>query len=99
MNKFLQQLGLAMKAGKVVSGEEPVLQEIRSGKACLVLLAQDAKKNMEKKITDKCCYYNVPLVRCGNREQLGKAIGKEKRVVVAVSDQGFARLLMKSGSK
>lgn len=88
-----------MRAGKVVSGEELVLKEIRSGKACLVLLAADAQKNTEKKIADKCSFYNVPLLRCGNREQLGNAIGKEARVVVAVTDKGFARLLMKSGSK
>ena len=49
MNKFLQLLGLAMRAGKVVSGEELVIREIRSGKAQLVILAEDAKKNTEKK--------------------------------------------------
>ncbi|MGA8942747.1 MAG: YlxQ family RNA-binding protein [Thermoactinomyces sp.] len=99
MNKLLQQLGLAMRAGKVVSGEELVLKEIRSGKACLVILAADAQKNTEKKIADKCSFYNIPLVQYGDRKQLGRAIGKEERVVVAVTDQGFARLLMKSGSK
>ncbi|MBA4602085.1 YlxQ family RNA-binding protein [Thermoactinomyces mirandus] len=99
MDKLLQQLGLAMRAGRVVSGEEFVLKEIRSGKAWLVLLAVDAGRNTKKKIADKCSFYNVPLMRCGNREQLGKAIGKEERVVAAVTDQGFARLLMKSGSK
>lgn len=49
MNKFLQLLGLAMRAGKVVSGEELVIREIRSGKAQLVILAEDAKKKHGKK--------------------------------------------------
>lgn len=48
MNKFLQLLGLAMRAGKVVSGEELVIREIRSGKAQLVILAEDAKKHGKK---------------------------------------------------
>ena len=49
MNKFLQLLGLAMRAGKVVSGEELVIREIRSGKAQLVILAEDAAKKTRKK--------------------------------------------------
>ena len=99
MNKFLQLLGLAMRAGKVVSGEDFVIQEIRSGKAQLVILSMDAKKNTEKKISDKCHSYKVPLLRYGTRQELGNAIGKEARVVIAVTDRGFARSFMKLGSK
>jgi ribosomal protein L7Ae-like RNA K-turn-binding protein len=99
MNKFLQLLGLAMRAGKVVSGKEWVIREIRSGKAQLVILAEDAKKNTEKKVSDKCDFYNVPLLRYGTRKELGSAIGKETRVVIAITDRGFARSFMKLGSK
>jgi len=42
-------LGLAFKAGKIVSGEEPVLKEIRAGQAKLVLLSKDASSNTSKK--------------------------------------------------
>jgi ribosomal protein L7Ae-like RNA K-turn-binding protein len=36
-------------------------------------------------------YYQIELVRVPNREILGMAIGKSERVVVAVTDEGFAK--------
>lgn len=86
-------LGLAYRARKVITGEELVIKEVRSGKAKLVLLSNDASANTEKKITDKCSYYNVPIEKVANREQLGHAIGKDERVVLAVLDEGFAKKL------
>lgn len=95
MNKLLATLGLAMRAGKVISGEELVLREVRSGKAHLVLLATDAAKNIEKKMTDKCSTYQVPIIRYGTRQELGNAIGKAERVVIAITDPGFTRSIQK----
>jgi ribosomal protein L7Ae-like RNA K-turn-binding protein len=91
--QWMSLLGLANRARKLISGEELVVKEIRSGKAKLVLLAEDASKNTEKKISDKCAYYQIPLKRVENRSLLGQAIGKEARVVVAVLDEGFAQKL------
>lgn len=92
--QWMSLLGLANRARKLISGEELVVKEIRSGKARLVLLAEDASKNTEKKISDKCAYYQVPLKRVENRSLLGQAIGKEARVVVAILDEGFAKKLL-----
>lgn len=91
--QWMSLLGLINRARKLISGEELVVKEIRNGKAKLVLLAEDASKNTEKKISDKCAYYQVPLKRVENRTLLGRAIGKEARVVVAVLDEGFAQKL------
>lgn len=89
-NAILQLLGLAARARKVISGEELVIKEIRSGKAKLVLLASDASANTSKKIKDKCTYYNVELHVFGDRYDLGHATGKESRVSLAITDTGFA---------
>lgn len=86
-------LGLAFRAKKVVSGEELVLKELRKGRVKLVLLANDGSPNTKKKITDKCAYYQVPVVFIGSRYELGQAIGKKERVVVAVCEEGFAKKL------
>lgn len=91
--QWMSLLGLANRARKLISGEELVIKEIRSGKAKLVLLAEDASSNTEKKISDKCGFYKVPIKRVKNRSCLGQAIGKEERVTVAVLDEGFARKL------
>lgn len=89
-NQIMSLLGLANRARKVISGEELVVKEIRSGRAKLVILSEDASKNTTKKITDKCKSYDVPCTYVENRIILGQAIGKQSRVVVAVLDRGFA---------
>lgn len=91
--EWMPLLGLAHRAGKVVSGEEPVVREIQNGRAKLVILAKDASHNTSKKITDKCLYYRVPLRYADTRETLGRAIGKEARVTAAVLEAGFAEKL------
>jgi len=92
-NRWASLLGLAQRAGKVVSGEGLVVKEVQRGRAWLVLLSEDASANTEKKVTDKCAFYGVPLCKVPDRYVLGGAIGKDARVVVAVTDEGFARQL------
>jgi ribosomal protein L7Ae-like RNA K-turn-binding protein len=91
--KWENLLGLAVRAGKVISGEEMVVKSIQKQNAKIVLLSKDASENTKKKVTDKCLYYNIDLVWIDDRLVLGKAIGKEQRVVVAVNDQGFSKRL------
>ncbi|MDF2924679.1 MAG: ribosomal protein L7ae [Paenibacillaceae bacterium] len=89
-NKIYSMMGLAMRAGKIVMGDETVLKAVRSKEAKLVLLATDAAPNAQKKYRDKCAYYQIPLVEYGSRSELGSAVGKIDRVVLAVTDAGFA---------
>ena len=90
-DKILQILGLAMRAGKLVTGEEMVLNSIRSGKSFLVIMAKDASQNTSKKFHDKCKSYQVELVQMFDRYQLGNAIGKGERVIIGIQDLGFTR--------
>ncbi|GIP36855.1 50S ribosomal protein L7ae [Paenibacillus sp. J31TS4] len=95
MNKFFSNLGLALRAGKLVTGDDTVLDAIRSGKAKLAIMATDASDNTTKKFRDKCTSYHVPLMQYGTREELGASVGKAERVIMAVTDDGFAKLLRK----
>lgn len=88
--KVLQLLGIATSAGKIVTGEELVVREIQAKRARLVILSEDAAPNTVKKITDKSSFFNVEKHVFGKREELGHAIGKESRVVLAITDAGFA---------
>ena len=45
-------LGLAARAGRIVSGEFTVEKEVKSGRAYLVLIAEDASENNRKKISE-----------------------------------------------
>jgi len=88
--KILQLLGIATRARMIVMGEELVVREIQNNKARLVIVSNDASANTQKKITDKCTFFNVEKHVFGSREDLGHAIGKESRVVLAITDAGFA---------
>ncbi|WP_187355309.1 YlxQ family RNA-binding protein [Paenibacillus tengchongensis] len=96
MSKALSYLGLAMRAGKIVTGDESVLKAVRSSEAKLVVLAGDASDNTQKKFRDKCGTYDIPLVIASDRDELGASIGKDQRVVLAVTDKGFAEMVSKA---
>ncbi|MGZ7444450.1 L7Ae/L30e/S12e/Gadd45 family ribosomal protein [Paenibacillus sp. TH7-28] len=99
MNKALSGLGLAMRAGKLVTGDEVVLKAIRSAEAKLVIVAGDASANTQKKYRDKCGTYKVPLLVGFDRDMLGSSVGKPERVVLALTDQGFADMVRKAIAK
>lgn len=90
-NKIFSLVGLAMKAGKVVSGEFSTEKAIKEEKASLVIVAEDASDNTKKLFNDKCSFYQVPVYIYGNKEQIGHAIGKELRASLAIVDTGFAK--------
>ncbi|MDQ0090580.1 ribosomal protein L7Ae-like RNA K-turn-binding protein [Paenibacillus anaericanus] len=96
MSKVLSGLGLAMRAGKVVTGDESVLKAVRSAEAKLVIVAGDASANTHKKFRDKCGTYKVPLIIGFDRERLGASVGKPERIVIGLMDQGFADMIRRT---
>ena len=90
MDRVLSLLGIAAKAGRIVSGSFSVEDAVRKRKARLVLIAKDAKENTAKTFSDKCSYYKIPFRFYGSKEALGRAVGRESRACVAVTDGGFA---------
>ena len=95
MNKIYSMLGLAMKAGKVVSGEFATDKSVKSGKAWLVIVSEDASDNTKKMFSDMCEFYHVPRYFFGTKEELGHAMGKAMRSSLAITDEGFAKSLIK----
>ncbi|MBR5152564.1 MAG: ribosomal L7Ae/L30e/S12e/Gadd45 family protein [Clostridia bacterium] len=91
--KFWGMLSLAMRAGKLAVGEDKATEATRGGKACLLILSQDAGNNTEKKVTDMAAFRNIPILRPADRVRIGQAIGKEFAVALAVTDAGFAEQL------
>ena len=87
-DKILNLLGLAQRAGKVISGDFIVEKAIKRKEPKLVA-------NNEKKYTQLAETPHIPLHSIADKEALGTAIGKEVRVVVAVLDDGFAKALLK----
>ena len=92
-DKILNLLGLAQRAGKVISGDFIVEKAMKRKDPKLVLLAGDCAANNEKKYTQLAETHQIHSI--ANKEALGTAIGKEVRVVVAVLDDGFAKAILK----
>lgn len=92
-DKVLSLLGLAQRAGKIKSGNFTVEGSVKGGKARLVLIAGDTSAASKKNIKDMCSYYQVECMEYSEKEDLGHALGKEFRSVLAVEDEGFAAKL------
>ena len=94
-DRVLGMLGLAQRAGRLVSGEEMTINAVKDGSAMLVIVADDASENTKKLFTDKCGFYEVPLILYGTKDTLGRAIGKIERSSLALNDKGFAEVVKK----
>lgn len=97
MQKLLNLLGLAMRANKVVTGEDFCVEGIRNGQVKYLFLANDAGINTTKKITDKANFYNVPVNMVFNTNELSTSIGKNNRKVIGITDIGFAKKIKEIG--
>ena len=94
-NKVMSYLGLATRAGKVQSGEFSTEKSVKSGRAALVMVAEDASDNTKTKFAAMCTFYKVPIYIYGTKETLGASIGKELRASLALEDTGFCNAIKK----
>ena len=90
-NKILSLIGLATKAGKTVSGEFCTEKEVKTGRAALVIVADDASTNTKKKFQNMCDFYEVPICFYKDKDALGHAMGKEFRASLAVLDDDLLK--------
>ncbi len=91
----LSMLGIAAKAGKVASGEYQTEHAVKSHKAFLVIVAEDASENTKKMFQNMCKFRKIELMIYGDRESLGHSIGKDFRSSLAVTDAGLAQAVRK----
>ena len=89
-NSVLSLISIARKAGKIAAGEFQTETSVKSGKACLVIVSEEASDNTRKKFRNMCTFYNVPIYFFGGKVELGAAIGCEFRASIAVLDTGLA---------
>ena len=97
MDKALNYLSLARKAGKAELGEEPVGAVARAMKARLVIVASDATDHTLRRAksfvagTEQLCF-KVPFTK----DQLGQAIGRQSLAVAAFTDPALALAFLKA---
>ena len=87
--KALNLLGLAMRARQVILGEELILKALRTSENALLLLATDCGNNIKKKVHNKANTYQAHLIEEFTTDELSRALGKNNRKLVLVTDKGF----------
>ena len=90
-DKVLSMLGIAAKSGNVVSGEFSTEKAVKTGRAYLVIVSEEASDNTRKSFMNMTEFYDVPCYCYGSKEALGRCIGKEFRASLAVTDENLAR--------
>ncbi|MCX7714618.1 MAG: ribosomal L7Ae/L30e/S12e/Gadd45 family protein [Clostridia bacterium] len=98
-DKVLGMIGLAKRAGKVVSGEFLCDKAIKEGRSRLVIIACDASEMTKKAVKDACAFYKVECFEYADKESLGSFTGSDIRAVVSINDENFAQEIVKRYNK
>ena len=95
-DRLLHALGICAKARRLVIGTAMICEALRGkNKPFLVIAASDNAVNTQKKLSDKCAFYNVRLATTAlDGEMIGDAVGKHTKVAaVAIMDEQLCRLV------
>ena len=97
MDKALNYLALARKAGLAELGEEPVGAAARAGKAHLIVVASDASDHSWRRAKSFAAGTSQQCLRLGyTKDELGQAIGRDALAMAAVTDAAMALALVQS---
>lgn len=94
MDNILHMVGLALRAGRLEVGEEPVGAACRARDCRLILVARDAADNSFRRVrhfadAGQCLWVSLPCTK----EELGQAVGRTACAMAAVTDIGFAEAI------
>lgn len=100
MNKALNYLALARKAGLAELGEEPVGAAARANHARLVLVASDASDHTWRRAKSLVAGTKQQLLRLPcTKDEMGFAIGRTSLAIAAITDVGIAKSLVEALGK
>ena len=91
MDKALNYLSLARKAGFAELGEEPVGAIARTGKAYLIAVASDASDHTWRRAKSFAAGTEQQCVRLSaTKDAMGMAIGRQELAIAAITDPALA---------
>ena len=94
-SRLFNAVGLAMKAGKLQSGDFIAERLVRSGAARLVLIDPAASENTRDKYARMC---DAAHKDCLPVPSWGAAIGKPGRMVAVATDINFSDMMRKASA-
>ena len=97
MDKALNYIALARKAGRIELGEEPAGAAARAQHARLVVVAQDASSHTWRRAQSFVGGSEQQCLRLPfTKDQLGQAIGRQELAIAAFTDPAMALAFVKA---
>lgn len=97
MDRSLNYLALARKAGRIELGEEPVGAAARAQHARLVIVAQDASDHTWRRAKSFVAGTNQQCVKIPySKDDMGMAVGRTSLAIAAMTDPAMALAFLKS---
>ena len=97
MDKALNYMALARKAGLAELGEEPVGGAARAGKAYVIVVAKDASDHTWRRAKAYAAGTTQQCIRLPySKDEMGFAIGRESLAIAAITDCPMALALVQS---
>jgi len=95
LDKILNLISLAQKAGKVRAGEYLTEKAVKEGMAHLVIIASDTSQKAQERIKRMCDAFDTNNIVYADKKQLGHFTGNREKSVVCVIDEGFSKAILK----
>jgi len=97
MDKALNYLALARKAGRIELGEEPVGASARAQKARLVMVASDASDHTWRRAKSFVAGTTQQCVKLPyTKDEMGMAVGRTSLAIAALTDPAMALAFLKA---
>jgi ribosomal protein L7Ae-like RNA K-turn-binding protein len=90
-SRLLGGIGLAARAGRVKVGYDAVSDSVRRGEAVAVVIAGDAPERVKRKLERLLGARSTPHTTVLDGDRLGRAIGRERAVALAITDGSLGR--------
>jgi len=97
MDRALNYMALARKAGRIELGEEPVGAAARAVKACLVAVAADAGDHTWRRAKSFVAGTSQIAVKLPfSKDEMGQAVGRTSLAIAAFTDPAMALAFLKA---
>ena len=97
MDKSLNYIALARKAGKAELGEEPVGAAARALHAHLIIVASDASDHTWRRAKSFAAGTQQQCIRVSyTKDEIGAAIGRQSLAIAAITDAALAKAFVES---
>ena len=97
MDKALNYLALARKAGRIELGEEPVGGAARAQKARLVVVAKDASDHTWRRAKSFVAGTNQQCIKVPfTKDEMGMVLGRTSLAIAALTDPAMALAFVKA---